>query len=204
MTDPCSISPSMTARRKAPAQKCSIESWPSSLVVSPGLIATQRLRLMFQEAPRSGIGQTADRNDRKALIQLDGGQRVPGMGAVKGLLEVAMRDALGGRREKRAELRARGPHLQQAHDRIAAADPTGHEDRHLGDLGQDFLRQHHERDGPDMAARFRPFDDQGVSPQAKQPLRQNQRGGEADQLGATILDGPAPRPPKAPRPPSTT
>ena len=33
--EPCSVSPSMTARRRAPAQKCSISSWAASLVSSP-------------------------------------------------------------------------------------------------------------------------------------------------------------------------
>ena len=95
-----------------------------------------------------------------------------------------MRDQFRGADEPRAELHAGGAHLQIAHDRLAAADAAGNENRHVADLGQDFLGQHRGGDRADMAAGLHALDDQRVGARANELLGQDQRRGEADQLGA--------------------
>ena len=101
--------------------------------------------------------------------------------------------------EARAELDADRAHFEIGRDRLAAADPAGDEDRDvLGDDRQDFLRQHRGRDRADMAAGLHAFDHQGVGARPHQLLREAERGGEGDQLGAVrldLLDRPARRKP---------
>ena len=47
---------------------------------------------MLQKALRALVDQTAHGNNRKPRIELHRGQRIPGRGADKGLLELRMRD----------------------------------------------------------------------------------------------------------------
>ena len=91
--------------------------------------------------------------------------------------------------EARAQLDPDRAHFEIGGDRLAAADPAGDEHRHvLGDVGQDFLRQHRRRHRADMAARLHALDHQCVDARAHQFLRQRQRGREADQLRSAALD----------------
>src|SRR6185312_13446881 len=62
ITEPLSTSPSMTARRSAPAQKCSISSWASSLLKAPAWKRSRvsawcrrKRRVPSFVSPRTGI-----------------------------------------------------------------------------------------------------------------------------------------------------
>ena len=153
-----------------------------------GLEAAQRLGLVLQEAAGAGVDEAAHRDDREALVKLDGGQRVAGVGAHEGLLEVGVGDAFARGGEAGAELGAGGPHLQIGQDGLAAPQAAGDEYRHLLDMRQDFLRQHGERDRADMAAGLTALDHDGVGAGADQTFGQHQGRGEGDQLRAAVLD----------------
>ena len=108
---------------------------------------------------------------------------------MKAFLKFGVRDALGRADEAGAELHADRAHFQIAGDQPAMADPAGDEDRHVvAKRRQYLLREHRGRDRPDMAARLHPLDHQRIDAGADQLLRQRQRRGEADQLGAVRLD----------------
>ena len=82
-------------------------------------------------------------------------------------------------------------HLQEGEDRLAPADAAGDEDRHLGDVRQDLLRQHVEAHRADMPARL-------ASPRSparrRRPrtsrLASDQRRREAHHLGPALLGAP--------------
>ena len=152
-----------------------------------GLEPLQRLALVLQELLGPRIDQAAHRNDRETLIQLDRRQRIAGVGTDEGALEVRVRDALGRGGKARAKLGAGGPHFQIGQDRLTPAEPAGHENRHVAQVGQNFLRQHGQRNRANMPAGLAALDDNGVRPRAHQPLGQYQGGGKGDQLGAAIL-----------------
>jgi hypothetical protein len=96
-----------------------------------------------------------------------------------------MRDAFGRANKARAKLDARRAHFEI--DAIASPRPmppatnTGTSARQFR---QDLLRQHGGRDRADMAAGLHPFDDQRIDAGTDQLLRQRQRRGKADHLGA--------------------
>ena len=140
------------------------------LIVFPAVEPFDDGPLGLLEALRRGVRQRTHRDHRKTRIKLDRGHRIAGRGADKGLLEPGMRDRFGGTDESRAELHAGAAHLQISHDRLAPADAAGHEDGHVGHLGQDFLGQHRGGHGADMPAGLHALDDQRIGPRAYQLL----------------------------------
>ena len=143
--------------------------------------------LVFQEPLGALVLERPDGDDGEAFIQLHGWQRIPRGAADEGALEVRMRDALRRADEARAELRAGRPHLEVGEDRFPPPDAAGHEDRHVADMRQDFLRQDVQADRADMPAGLAALDHQRIGAGTHQLLRQRQRGGEADDLRAAIL-----------------
>ena len=149
-----------------------------------------RLRLEAQEALDALVDQSAHRDHREPLIQLHRRHCVARRGADEGPLEVRMGDQLGGGGEPGAQLRARCAHLQQRQNRLAVSQSAGDEHRHVADMRQDLLRQHHQRHRTDMSAGLRALDHQRVRPGADQSLRQHQRRCERDQLRPAVLHRP--------------
>ena len=125
---------------------------------------------MFQEALGAFILQRAHRDHRETLIQLDGRHGIARIAADEGLLEIRMRDGFPSAHKARAKLHARSPHLKIGKDRLTAPNPAGHEHRHITDMGQDFLRQHGQRNRADMPACFAAFNHQRIRPGAYQAL----------------------------------
>ena len=158
------------------------------LVDLAAIDAADHLALIVHEAAHAVIDQRAHRDHGEARIELHRRHGVAGAGADEGLLEQRMGDRFRGADEAGAELAAGSAHLEIAEDGLAAADAAGDEHRHLADRRQDLLRQHAGRDRADMAAGLHALDDDGVGAGAHQLAGDHQGRGEAQQLGAALLD----------------
>src|SRR5260221_8857159 len=134
------------------------------------------------------VEQGADRDHRKARIELNGSDRVARRGPDEGALEPVMRDRLMGADEAGPELNARGAHFEIGQDRFAAADAAGDEDRHCGEVREHLLRKHRGRDGPDMATCLVPLDDDRVRTVPQELLCKHQGRCEAQHAGAAVAN----------------
>src|SRR5580692_1941824 len=99
------------------------------LVQFAGLEFIARLGLVTEECLGALVHQTPHWNNGEPLIELDGWQRVAGVGADEGLLEIRVRDRLDGRREAGAKLSAGRAHLQISQDGVTSSQPACDEHR---------------------------------------------------------------------------
>ena len=89
---PFSTSPSITARRSAPAQKCSICSCASPMSTLALVEQLGDLALLGGELLGALVLERAHRDHRQARIDLHAGHRIAGVGAEEGLLEIGVGD----------------------------------------------------------------------------------------------------------------
>ena len=121
ITEPLSISPSITARRKRAGPEMLDLELGGGLVQLAILEFLQHLGLVAHETLGALIDQPAHGDDGEALVDLHGRHGIARVGADEGFLEILMRDALGRGREQRAKLRAGRTHFQIAQNCLAAA-----------------------------------------------------------------------------------
>ena len=142
ISEPPSISPSITARRSAPAQKCSISSCASFCDSSPRANRSMTSRCTARNRSVAGLASARTGITGKRGSSCDRSDRVARRGADEGLLEARMGDRFAGADKAGAELHAGGAHFEIGQHRLAAADAAGDEHRHLAEMRQDLLRQH--------------------------------------------------------------
>ena len=142
---------------------------------------------MFQEALGALILQSAHRNHREILIQLNGRHGIARIAADEGLLEIGMRDGFPRTHKARAKLHTCSPHFQIGKDRLTAPNPAGHEHRHIADMGQDFLREYGQRNRADMPACLTAFNHQRIGPGADKALGKREGRRKAHHLRPAIL-----------------
>ncbi len=191
ISEPVSTSPSITARRSAPAQKCSISSCASFCDSSPRLKRSITSRCIAQEplaSPALASARTGITGKRGSSCTDGTASRA--RGADEGLLEARMGDRFMGADEARAELHAGRAHLEIGRA-IASPRPmppatnTGTS----REMRQDLLRQHAVETGPIWPPASHALDDDRVGAHAHELLaRCASAGAKQSELGAAVLD----------------
>ena len=181
MSDPCSTSPSTTARRSAPTQNSSSLTCASSRGTSPAFTLPSRSNWSRLKSfvPSLMIARTG-------IVGSDGSNWVVGMASradarTNASLNLGARRILGDD-EPGPELDPGGSQRKILGDDLPGADPARHEHGDLRDVQEEFLRQDGGGDGADVTAGLVPLDHEGVDPLLDEAFRQREDGGEADHL----------------------
>src|SRR6201987_83154 len=189
INEPPWISPSITERRSAPAQKCSISSCACPCESSPcthrsitrRCVATNRTVAELASA-RTGI------TGKRGSSWTDA--TAPRRGPDEGLLEARVSDRFMCANKAGAELDAGGAHFEIGQHRFPAADPARYENRDLAEMRQDLLRQYAGRDRSNMSARLAAFYDDRIGAHAHELARKTERRCETQDPSAAPLDRP--------------
>jgi hypothetical protein len=177
ISEPRSTSPSITARRSAPAQKCSISSCaggPCRPRPHRAACATSRCLAVKASVPAFLSARTGITGRRGS--SLDAGDGVAGRGADEGLLERRMRDASVAQAKRVPSCTPPRPSRDRTRSPRRGRCRPPRTPAPRCQFRQDFLRQHRGRDRADMAARFHALDHQRIGAGTHQLLRQRQRG----------------------------
>ena len=189
ITEPFSTSPSMTARRSAPAQKCSMSSCAASLFSSP---AWKRSRVSAWWARKRlvpCVDQAAHRDDREPLVELDRWQRVARVGADEACLKFGMGDRFGRRRRSGCRAgRRRRPFPGSARIASPRPNPPATKTGTSRICGRISCASTVSETGPIWPPASEPSITSASAPERISRLRQHQRRSEGDQLGAAVLD----------------
>ena len=146
------------------------------------------LQLVLGEPLAAGVGEAPHRDHRETRVELHRRQRVAGRGADEGALKIGVGDALDAGGEPCAKLGTGRSLFEETKNRLAPAEPAGHEHRHVADVGQHLLRQHRQADRADVAAGLAALDHQRVGAGSHQPAGQHQRRSEAHDSSAAVFD----------------
>ena len=162
ITEPFSTSPSITARRSAPAQKCSISSCRLLWSARPRRKRPITSRWVRAKRRVPALASARTGMTGKARVELHRGHGVARAARMKACLKLGCAIDSSAQTKRVPSWHAGRAHLEVGSDRLAAADPAGDEDRHLVQVRQDLLRQHAGRDRADMAAGLHALDHQRI------------------------------------------
>ena len=182
------MSPSITARRKAPSQKCSISSWAALSESSPRAKRSIASRCTAANRAVAGLARarTGITGNRGSSWTETTASRAAAR--IKACLNRGCAIELVRAHKAGAELHPGRPHLKVGKHRFAAPDAAGDKHRNLGHARQDLLRQNTGRDRPHMAARLASFDDDRIDPQAHELPRKAERRRKAKNPGTAPFD----------------
>src|SRR5580700_2292404 len=134
------------------------------------------------------IGESANRDHRKARIELDRSDRITRRGPDKGLLKARVSDRFMRANKAGAELDAGGAHFEIGQHRFPAANAARYENWDIGEMRQNLLSQHAGRDRSDMPARLAAFYDDRIGAHAHEFARKPKGRCETHDPSAAPLD----------------
>src|ERR1700719_4116131 len=134
------------------------------------------------------IGERANRDHRKARIELDRSDRITRRGPDEGPLEARVSDRFMRANKAGAELDAGGAHLEIGQHCFPAANAARYENWDIGEMRQDLLSQHAGRDRSDMPARLAAFYDDRIGAHAHEFARKPKGRCETQDPSAAPFD----------------